>query len=217
MGDLRPAIEIVKNLILENKEKILNFDNSLNLCCDGNNNNKSNTNRDNISNSTSDNTNISSNNKNNDNDHSHTSNVYNDNSLLNGFNYQKANKAKPLITLRDVLVKLKQKNQGFVDLMSNLTTEQKIVLLCFYIIYDKSKNSEIDERVILDTYKMLKRENFNSEFNIMDYREIIKSFCDMAIIECKNKAKGKFKIKYDLEDLELIFVDDRIFKMFKNN
>jgi Cdc6-like AAA superfamily ATPase len=217
MGDLRPAIEIVKNLILENKEKILNFDNSLNICCDGNNNNKSNTNRDNISNSTSDNTNTSSNNKNNDNDHSHTSNVYNDKSLLNGFHYQKATKAKPLITLRDVLVKLKQKNQGFIDLMSNLTTEQKIVLLCFYTIYDKSKNSEIDERVILDTYKMIKRENFNSEFNIMDYREIIKSFCDMAIIECKNKAKGKFKIKYDLEDLELIFVDDRIFKMFKNN
>ena len=99
--------------------------------------------------------------------------------------------------------------------MNNLTIEQKIVLLSIYIIYESTKNNEIDERLILEKYKVLKRENFNSEFNIMDYKEIIKSFCDMGIIECKNKFNTKFKIKYDLDDLELIFVDDKIFNMFK--
>lgn len=211
MGDLRPAIEIVKNLILENKDRILVNANNTNNNDFDNTNNKNGDNNKNFNLNTNSN---SSNNKNNNNKETNN----NEKSLQNETsNFDTAIKAKPLITLRDVLIKLKQKNQSFIELMSNLTTEQKIVLLSFYIVYEKSKNSEIDERLVLDTYKMIKRENFNSEFNIMDYKEIIKSFCDMAIIECKNKGKGKFKIKYDLEDLELIFVDDKIFKMFKGN
>jgi hypothetical protein len=45
-----------------------------------------------------------------------------------------------------------------------------------------------------------------------DFRDLIKSFCDIAIIE--PKKNGKYKIKYNKEDIELIFVDDKIFKMF---
>ncbi len=172
-GDLRPPIEILKNLILENKEKILEVINNDSEDCILN----SNVNEDEI---------------------------------------QKKNLCKNyLITLKHVLFRFTQKNQNFIELMNNLTTEQKIVLLSIYIIYDKNKNCEMDENLILDRYKIIKRYNFNSEFNIMDYKEIIKTFCDMGIIECKNKAKGKLKIKYDLDDLEIIFVDDKIFKMFK--
>ena len=158
MGDLRPAIEIVKNLILENKMKI----------------------------------NLSKEKK-----------VLANNEIL--------------ITLKDVLIKLKQKSDSFADLMNNLTTEQKIVLLSIYFVFESTKNSEIEEKKILEKYKIIKKENFNSQCNMMDYREIIKSLCDIGIIENKNKAKGKYKIKYDLEDLELIFVDDRIFNMFRGN
>jgi len=160
MGDLRPAIEIVKNLILENKEKIKE----------------------------------------------------NRNLLYIGEANQKP---EPLIKLKDLLIKFHQKNKSFIELINNLTTEQKIVLLSIYIIYDLSKNCEMDEKLILERYKKIKRENFNSESNIMDYREIIKTFCDMGIIECKNKQKGNLKIKYDLDDLEDILIDDKIFSMFK--
>jgi hypothetical protein len=47
-----------------------------------------------------------------------------------------------------------------------------------------------------------------------DFRELIKSFCDISIIESKKNAK--YKIKYSKEDIELIFVDDKIFKMFNS-
>lgn len=161
MGDLRPAIEIVKNLILENKSKI----------------------------------------------------VFNADGKID----PELNSENKLITLRDVLIKLKQKSQSFVQLMSNITNEQKIVLLSIYFIYEFTKNNELDDKLIFEKYKKIKRENFNSECNTMDYREIIKSFEDIGIIECRNKAKGKFKIKADLEDLEIIFVDDKIFNMFKSN
>jgi len=209
MGDMRPAIEIVKNLILENKAKI-----SVSAIRENKINN-------NITDNKSLNTQFPTTHANDKNENTDNTNKLKSLTLINESTTIesdiKAEAVKPLITLRDVLIKLKQKNQGFLDLMSNLTTEQKIVLLSFYIVYEKSKNNEMDERFVLETYKRIKRENFNSEFSIMDYKEIIKSFCDMAIIECKNKAKGKFKIRYDLEDLELIFVDDKIFKMFKGN
>lgn len=42
----------------------------------------------------------------------------------------------------------------------------------------------------------------------------------MGIIEDYSKSKNKnkngvFKIKYKMEDIEVIFVDDKIFNMFK--
>ena len=67
----------------------------------------------------------------------------------------------------------------------------------------------------MEQYRSIKKLNFNNEMNMTDFREIIKSLIDVSIIE--QKKNGRFKIKYNKEDIELIFVDDKIFKMFNCN
>jgi hypothetical protein len=67
----------------------------------------------------------------------------------------------------------------------------------------------------MEQYRSIKKQNFSNEMNMTDFRDIIKSLIDVGIIEQKKNAK--FKIKYSKEDIELIFVDDKIFKMFNCN
>jgi hypothetical protein len=67
----------------------------------------------------------------------------------------------------------------------------------------------------------MKKQNFSQELSLDEFREIIKSFCDIGLIESKTKSKAKsksynqYRVKYSVEDLEVIFVDDKLFNMFK--
>jgi hypothetical protein len=50
-----------------------------------------------------------------------------------------------------------------------------------------------------------------------DFRDILKSLCDISILEIKQKKGNapKYKVRYNKEEIELIFVDDILFNMFK--
>lgn len=49
-----------------------------------------------------------------------------------------------------------------------------------------------------------------------DFREVMKSLCDVGVLENKSKGKNtKFRVKYNSNELELIFVDDKLFNMFR--
>lgn len=83
-GDIRPALEVVKNLILANKEEFL----------------------------------------------------------------QISSENIKIIDLREVMIKLNQKNMSFAELMTNLTVEQKIMIVALYYLMNKLKISELDEKQV---------------------------------------------------------------------
>jgi hypothetical protein len=66
----------------------------------------------------------------------------------------------------------------------------------------------------------MKKDYFNNDVNITDFREIIKSLCDIGILEEKAKTpmktRPRFKIKPKMDDIQILFgEEEKLFKMFQ--
>ena len=58
--------------------------------------------------------------------------------------------------------------------------------------------------------------------NITDFREIIKSLCDIGVLEEKAKTpmktRARFKIKPKMDDIQILFgEEEKLFSMFQAN
>jgi hypothetical protein len=72
----------------------------------------------------------------------------------------------------------------------------------------------------LEQYKIIKKEYFNNNVNNTEFREIVKSLCDMGIMEEKvktpMKTRARFKIKPKMEDIQILFgEEEKFFSMFQ--
>jgi Cdc6-like AAA superfamily ATPase len=142
--------------------------------------------------------------------------------LDNNNNNTKQNK---VIELRDMFVILKQKNTNLNEMLKAMTTEQKMIVAGMYFAM-KSKNvNELEEKVIYDKYKHIKQQSNSPELYVEEFREVLKSFCDIGLIEPKQIKKGKqrsksinaiimYKIKYTVQDLEILFADEVMYALF---
>jgi hypothetical protein len=62
------------------------------------------------------------------------------------------------------------------------------------------------------------KKEINGEFNITDFKEILKNVNDYGIIKAKSKKNSQiFNANYNENELEIIFSEDSIFKFYKNN
>lgn len=127
------------------------------------------------------------------------------------------------IELKDMFSILKQKNINLSEIISSLTTEQKVIAAAvFYAM--KAYGTELEEKNIYEKYKMIKKQTNSLELGIEEFREVIKSFCDIGLLEQKYNKKSKskskaliiYRVKYLEEDLEILFMDEVMYKLFKN-
>lgn len=128
------------------------------------------------------------------------------------------------IELKDMFSILKQKNINLSEIISSLTTEQKVIAAAvFYAM--KTYGIELEEKNIYEKYKMIKKQTNSLELGIEEFREVIKSFCDVGLLDQKinkkSKSKSKaliiYRVKHSEEDLEILFMDEVMYKLFKND
>lgn len=124
------------------------------------------------------------------------------------------------IELKDMFDILKQKNININEIFSSLTNEQKIVAVALYYAM-KRKGLELDEKAIYNVYKEIKKEAPGTPLTVEEFREVIQSFCDVGLIELKNKkSKSKnsgsnlYRVKHSDEEMEVIFMDTTMYKFF---
>lgn len=128
------------------------------------------------------------------------------------------------IELKDMFAVLKQKNINLSEIISAMTTEQKVVAAAVYYAV-KGNGVELEEKNIYEKYKIIKRQTQSIELSIEEFREVIKSFCEVGLIEAKTYKKSKsknnsnlmYRVKYSDEDLEIIFMDEMMYKLFKSD
>lgn len=132
---------------------------------------------------------------------------------------------KKKIELKDMFEVLKQKNIHLSEIISGMTTEQKMVVVAIFYALKKGE-ANLEEKEIYDKYKMIKTQSNSQQLSMEEFREVLKSFCENSLIEAKNlkgksKSKGKgnnvFRVKYSDDDLDIIFTDSDMFRMFKKN
>ena len=118
---------------------------------------------------------------------------------------------KKKIELKDMLLLIKKKNINLNEIISSMTNEQKIIVIAIYYTL-KEQNSD---------YGKLKTMTNTIKINLEEFREILKNFCDLGLIEEKNiKSKKKggnvfYKIKYSEDDLEIVFADKDMLGYFQ--
>ena len=131
---------------------------------------------------------------------------------------------KKKIELKDMFAVLKQKNINLSEIISAMTTEQKVVAAAVYYAV-KANGVELEEKNIYEKYRIIKRQTHSIELSIEEFREVIKSFCEVGLIEAKTYKKSKskknsnliYRVKYSDEDLEIIFMDEMMYKLFKSD
>ena len=104
-----------------------------------------------------------------------------------------------------------------------MTTEQKIVVAAIYYVC-KENGIKFEEKIVFEKYKNIKHFTNTPILNTEEFRDIMKTFIDVGLIESmSNLGKGKkkmtimYKAKYSDDDLSLIFQDPMIFTLFNNN
>jgi Cdc6-like AAA superfamily ATPase len=127
------------------------------------------------------------------------------------------------ITLNDMFDIIKKKNINLNEILSSMTTEQKIVVAALYEVC-KSMGIKFEEKIVFEKYKKIKNYMNAPELNNEEFREIMKTFVDVGLIESmSNSGKGRkkmtimYKAKYSDDDLSLIFQDPMIYPLFNNN
>ncbi len=124
------------------------------------------------------------------------------------------------IELKDMLLLIKKKNINLSEIISSMTNEQKIIVIAIYYTL-KEQNSDLDEKKIYINYGKLKTMTNTIKINLEEFREILKNFCDLGLIEEKNiKSKKKggnvfYKVKYSEDDLEIVFADKDMLGYFQ--
>lgn len=119
-----------------------------------------------------------------------------------------------------MLLLMKKKNIYLNEIISSMTNEQKIIVIAIYYTL-KETNSDLEEKKIYNNYGKLKDMTNTLKINIEEFREILKNFCDLGLIEEKNiKSKKKggnilYKIKYSDDELEVVFADKDMLDYFQ--
>lgn len=127
------------------------------------------------------------------------------------------------IELKDMFAVIKKKNINLSEIISSMTTEQKVVAAALYYAV-KSNGIELEEKNIYEKYKIIKKQTHSVELCLEEFREVIKSFCEVGLIETKTYKKSKskknsnmlYRVKYSDEDLEIIFMDEMMYTLFKS-
>jgi Cdc6-like AAA superfamily ATPase len=127
-------------------------------------------------------------------------------------NKEEFEKGKKKIELKDMLLLIKKKNINLNEIISSMTNEQKIIVIAIYYTL-KENNSDLEEKKIYINYGKLKNMTNTLKINLEEFREVLKNFCDLGLIEEKNlKSKKKggnilYKNKYSEDELEVVFAD----------
>ena len=127
------------------------------------------------------------------------------------------------INLNDMFDIIKKKNINLSEILSSMTTEQKIVVAAIYYVV-KSSGIKLEEKIIFEKYKSIKHYTNTPMLNTEEFRDILRNFIDVGLIESmdnnkkgKKKAGNMYKVKYSDDDLSLIFQDPLIFSLFNSN
>ena len=127
------------------------------------------------------------------------------------------------ITLNDMFEIIKKKNINLSEILSSMTTEQKIVVAAIYYVI-KNSGIKLEEKIIFEKYKNIKHYTNTPMLNTEEFRDILRNFIDVGLIESmdnnrkgRKKAGNMYKIKYSDDDLSLIFQDPLIFSLFNSN
>ena len=127
------------------------------------------------------------------------------------------------INLSDMFEIIKKKNINLNEILNSMTTEQKIVVAAIYYVI-KNSGIKIEEKIIFEKYKSIKNYTNTQMLNTEEFRDILRNFIDVGLIESldnnkklKKRVGNMYKVKYSDEDLSLIFQDPLIFSLFNSN
>ena len=127
------------------------------------------------------------------------------------------------ILLNDMFEIIGKKNINLKEILSSMTTEQKIVVAAIYYVC-KDAGIKFEEKIVFEKYKNIKHFTNTPILNTEEFRDIMKTFIDVGLIESlSNSGKGKkkmtimYKTKYSDDDLSLIFQDPMIFSLLNSN
>ena len=127
------------------------------------------------------------------------------------------------INLSDMFDIIKKKNINLNEILNSMTTEQKIVVAAIYYVI-KNSGIKIEEKIIFEKYKSIKNYTNTQMLNTEEFRDILRNFVDVGLIESldnnkklKKRVGNMYKVKYSDEDLSLIFQDPLIFSLFNSN
>ena len=127
------------------------------------------------------------------------------------------------INLNDMLEIIKKKNINLSEILSSMTTEQKIVVAAIYYVV-KNSGIKLEEKIIFEKYKNIKQYINTPMLNTEEFRDILRNFIDIGLVESmdnykkgKKKAGNMYKVKYSDDDLSLIFQDPLILSLFNSN
>ena len=127
------------------------------------------------------------------------------------------------INLSDMFDIIKKKNINLNEILNSMTTEQKIVVAAIYYVI-KNSGIKIEEKIIFEKYKSIKNYTNTQMLNTEEFRDILRNFIDVGLIESldnnkklKKRVGNMYKVKYSDEDLSLIFQDPLIFSLFNTN
>jgi len=127
------------------------------------------------------------------------------------------------IVLNDMFDLIRKKNINLSEILSSMTTEQKIVVAAIYYVC-KNIGIKFEEKIVFEKYKNIKHFTNTPILNTEEFRDIMKTFIDVGLIESmSNFGKGRkkmtimYKAKYSDDDLSLIFQDPMIFTLFNSN
>ena len=127
------------------------------------------------------------------------------------------------IVLNDMFEIIRKKNINLSEILSSMTTEQKIVVAAIYYVC-KDSGIKFEEKIVFEKYKNIKHFTNTPILNTEEFRDIMKTFIDVGLIESmSNFGKGKkkmtimYKAKYSDDDLSLIFQDPMIFALLNSN
>ena len=126
------------------------------------------------------------------------------------------------IVLNDMFEIIGKKNINLKEILSSMTTEQKIVVAAIYYVC-KDSGIKFEEKIVFEKYKNIKNFTNTPILNTEEFRDIMKTFIDVGLIESlSNFGKGKkkmtimYKVKYSDDDLSLIFQDPMIFALLNS-
>ena len=127
------------------------------------------------------------------------------------------------INLSDMFDIIKKKNINLNEILNSMTTEKKIVVAAIYYVI-KNSGIKIEEKIIFEKYKSIKNYTNTQMLNTEEFRDILRNFIDVGLIESldnnkklKKRVGNMYKVKYSDEDLSLIFQDPLIFSLFNTN
>ena len=127
------------------------------------------------------------------------------------------------INLNDMFEIIKKKNINLSEILSSMTTEQKIVVAAIYYVV-KNSGIKLEEKIIFEKYKNIKQYINTPMLNTEEFRDILRNFIDIGLVESmdnykkgKKKAGNMYKVKYSDDDLSLIFQDPLILSLFNSN